>query len=358
MKNILFPPGISTNTAIAGWVVVVFVLWMLTGLFTGTDAEKPTPQAPRKTAQTVALTAEDHVRLVTVTGRTEARNVADVAAQVAGVVESLTADRGDEVTAGQPLARIELATRAADLKGAEARAREAEIQYRASERLNREGFAATTKLAAEESSRASAQAALTGAKRDFSNTRVSSPLNGRIEERLVDEGDYVQVGTVLFRVIDPSDMRAVVYVSQGEQSLIESGQTAQVRLFDGRTLSARVIFIARQADAMTKTYRVDLQLDPTADSIPAGMTASAKIPTQPVKAHRVPHSALVLGDDGTLGVIYDAGGVAKFTAVAPLESTPEGLWLTGLPDSVNLVVVGQGALKDGDPIDVQPKAGS
>jgi multidrug efflux system membrane fusion protein len=358
MKNILFPPGMSTNTAIAGWVVVVFVLWMLTGLFTGSESEKPTPAAPRKTAQTVALVAEDHVRLVTVTGRTEARNVADVAAQVAGVVESLTADRGDEVTIGQPLARLELATRAADLKGAEARAREAEIQFRASERLNREGFAATTKLAAEEASRETAQASLAGAKRDFSNTRVASPLNGRIEERLVDEGDYVQVGTVLFRVIDASDMRAVVHVSQREQGLIELGQTAQVRLFDGRTLSGRILFVARQADALTKTYRVDVQLDPTTDPIPSGMTAEVKIPTPPAKAHRVPHSALVLSDDGTLGVIYDAGGVAKFAVVDPLESTPEGLWLTGLPDTVNLVVVGQGALKDGDPIDVQPKAGS
>ena len=72
------------------------------------------------------------------------------------------------------------------------------------------------------------------------------------------------------------------------------------------------------------------------------------IRTDPVLAHRISPSILVLDDLGRIGVkVINSNNVVEFSEVQIIEDLEEGLWISGLPDSVEIIVQGQGFVEDG-----------
>jgi multidrug efflux system membrane fusion protein len=86
-------------------------------------------------------------------------------------------------------------------------------------------------------------------------------------------------------------------------------------------------------------------------SIRDGQTAEILIAAAGVKAHLLPQSALTLNDNGTLGVrTVENGDTAGFAPVTILRDTAEGVWLTGLPDTAQVIVIGQDYVIEGVPV--------
>jgi multidrug efflux system membrane fusion protein len=109
-----------------------------------------------------------------------------------------------------------------------------------------------------------------------------------------------------------------------------------------------VTFLSRSADPTTRTFRVELTVPNPDLSLRDGQTAEILIEAQGVMAHLLAASTLTLDDDGTLGVrAIDEGSAAKFYPVTVLRDTMEGIYVTGLPDQVDVITVGQEFVTDG-----------
>ena len=73
-------------------------------------------------------------------------------------------------------------------------------------------------------------------------------------------------------------------------------------------------------------------------------------------AHLLPASSLTLDNDGAIGiraiVTQEGGGsdIAQFMPVGIMRDTIDGIWVTGLPDTVDVIVVGQEYVTDGVPV--------
>jgi multidrug efflux system membrane fusion protein len=77
-------------------------------------------------------------------------------------------------------------------------------------------------------------------------------------------------------------------------------------------------------------------------SIRDGQTAEILIAADGAKAHLLPQSALTLNDDGALGVrTIDDNAIVSFFPVELMRDTADGVWVTGLEDTANVIVVGQ-----------------
>ena len=68
-------------------------------------------------------------------------------------------------------------------------------------------------------------------------------------------------------------------------------------------------------------------------------------------AHLLPQSVLTLNDDGVLGVSSVVDGAVKFLPVTIASDTREGVWVLGLPLSVDVITVGQEYVTDGQAVD-------
>ena len=66
------------------------------------------------------------------------------------------------------------------------------------------------------------------------------------------------------------------------------------------------------------------------------------MPLYAVPAHRVSPAALSLSDQGKVGIkIVNSENQVEFIEVTIISDTIDGVWLTGLPAQVQIIVLGQ-----------------
>jgi membrane fusion protein, multidrug efflux system len=301
------------------------------------------PLAPARFAVVTRSVAEQEVdSAVLLRGRTEAWRSVEVRAETQGTVVSDPLRRGAEVAAGDLLCELAPGTRLAALAEARARLAEAQITFRAAERLSQDGFAAETRVAGARASFESAQAAVARAEDEIARLRITAPFAGLLESDAAETGALLQSGNLCARVIQLDPIRLVGFVSELEVERVAIGALAGARTAGGREVTGRVSFVSRAADPATRTFRVEVTVDNTELSIRDGMTADILIAAQGARGVMVPVSALTLDDGGRLGVrAVDGEDTVVFHPVRILRDTRDGVFVSGVPDGTRVIVVGQ-----------------
>ena len=123
---------------------------------------------------------------------------------------------------------------------------------------------------------------------------------------------------------------------------------AGARLATGTEVRGLVTFLSRSADPATRTFRVEIQVPNSDLAISDGQTAEIIISSDGQPAHLLPQSALTLDNDGRLGVrTVDATNQVRFAEVQVVRDTIDGIWVAGLPEQADVIIVGQEYVIDG-----------
>lgn len=193
----------------------------------------------------------------------------------------------------------------------------------------------------------------------LANTHIKAPFDGFVDDRYVNVGDYMRLGDKCEMVIAPEPFLAVGTVSEQEVGQIELGDTAMVSLVTGETVTGKISFVANRADQMTRAFRIEVQL-PNADAkLRDGVSADIHIAVKRIKAQHISPGILVLDNSGRVGVRAVVGGAAQFIPVSIVSDGPDGMWVAGLPNRVNVITVGQEFVSNGQRVDaVAEKGGS
>jgi multidrug efflux system membrane fusion protein len=351
------------------WIAVAVALaataWILSGRFgpeaqeeTGAaSAEKSAPAVPVQKVAVTTATPEEHARQVVLSCVTRADHRAQAVARGAGVIVTLSVERGTPVKAGQVIANISDEGRVANVAQAKAMLDQRMSEYENNKKLIDRGDAPRNNLAALESAVAGARAVLAAAQAEADRSAVKAPIDGIVDTVPVQIGQAVQVGMEIAEIVDPDPMLAVGAVSEARRGLLEKNQTAEVRFIDGRKAPAVVVFVGLSADKATRTYPVEAKMD-NADGLTAdGVTCELVVTLQPKMAAAVPRSALVFSDDGLLGVrIADADNKVKFVALTLVDDAGQQIWVTGIDAPSRVIVVGQDFVKDGDTVEAVTEA--
>ena len=285
---------------------------------------------------------------VVLRGRTEAARQVEVRAETSGLVVSEPLRRGAYVTAGQTLCQIDPGTRAAAVAEAEARLAEAQINFDAAAKLSKDGFASENRAVSARAGLESATAALAAARREIDKLTIAAPFDGLLETDTAELGALLQPGAPCATVIQLDPLKLVGFVPETDVAKVTVGAIAGARLVTGSEVVGRVSFLSRSADPTTRTFRVEVTVANPDLAIRDGQTAEILIAAEGSKAHLMPGSALTLDDGGRLGVrVVDADNRAQFAPVTVLRDTPTGVWLSGLPDQADVILVGQEYVIDG-----------
>ncbi len=323
-------------------------------------------------------------------GRTEADREVDLRAETSGLVVSEPLGRGAFVEAGDVLCRLDPAARQATLEEARARLKEAQarvpeaqarleearaaleeaqINYRAASNLVKNGYASETRVAATraalraaesgvesatsglESARAnieSARAGVTAAEEEIDRLTIHAPFGGVLETETAELGSLLQPGALCATVMKLDPITLVGFVSETDVARVETGARATARTASGQEVAGEVSFVSRSADPTTRTFRVDVRVPNPDLTLRDGETAEIAIASAGRRAHLVPQSALTLNDEGTLGLrLVDEENRVRFAQVTLMRDTPAGVWLTGLPERADIIVIGQEYVRAG-----------
>lgn len=296
--------------------------------------------------------------------------------------------RVPEAEARQPEAEARVEEAEALLTEAQSRLEEAQINYNAATQLNVEGFAAETRVAGTraavrgaeaavvsaraglktaqsglksvaaeiEAARAgveSAQAAVAAAEREIERLTIVAPFAGLLESDTAELGSLLQPGSPCATVIRLDPIVLVGFVAETEVSRVRLGADAKARLASGDVVTGKVVFVSRAADPTTRTFRVEAEVANPDLMLRDGQTAEIEIAAAGTTAHLLPQSALTLSDEGTLGLrTVDAENRVRFAPVSLLRDAPNGVWVTGLPETADVIVIGQEYVTEG--VEVAP----
>jgi len=350
-----------------GWIAVVIliavVLWLASGIFKSSysdvaaeqshDAEADVTQPPRQIRVRVKNSeAKTFTREAIVSAQTAPARVLNLQAETSGRVVGLGAKRGAAVTKGQVVIKLAMNDREAQLARAKAVQKQRELQYAAAKRLHKQGHQTDVDLAIANANLLAAEADIDRFQRDIDNVVIRAPFNGILESRPVEVGDYVNVGQDLGRIIqqDPFIIRG--HVSEDVIVWLKPGQPGSARLQTGTILEGTLRYIASQADPDIRTFVVELEVSGHQDRLVTGTSVILTLPLEKVVTHELEPVHLTLSKDGEFGVMsVNTDNQVEFHAAKIVQNRNGKVWLTGLPNVLQVITVGQGFVTAGDTVE-------
>ena len=188
-------------------------------------------------------------------------------------------------------------------------------------------------------------------KLDIAKTNISAPFDGIISEKMVEETEFISVGTPLFTIIDLDPIKIEGYLSEFDVNKVSVGTNAIIEDSNGIKKNGTITFISPSAEISTRTFEITIEANNKDLTYKSGITTKIIIKGSELKAHKIPPSILTLLDDGTVGVkAVNKENNVVFYPTKTIKDTIDGMWVSGLPESVNLIISGQEYISIGEKI--------
>jgi RND family efflux transporter MFP subunit len=260
----------------------------------------------------------------------EAVRQSTVSAQISGRIVELRFDVGDYVKQGQVIVRIDeraagqaLAASEAQVREADAAARNARVNYERSRQLLAQKFISQAALDKAEADYKQAQARLSAmlagagqAATERSFATIVAPYSGVVAARHVELGEMAAPGKPLMTGFDPSTLRAVANVPQAQVAAIQASGRARVEVpSTGRWIDVRAVTVVPSADPRTHTTRVRLELPEDARGIYPGVFARAHFAVGRAPRLLAPREAVFQRSELTGAYVIDEKGMPRLRQI-------------------------------------------
>lgn len=331
-------------------ITLVLILWMASGAMQAKEAPKEHAKrvAPIAKVQVKAMSAQAVRNSVELYGRTEPNRVATLSAEIQGKITAVLAKRGSHVKKGQIIAKIAINDLDSQLNSSQALIKQREIEFQGAKSLNQKGYQGRAQLA-------QAFAALEAAKTDLKRlsvaleeTVIRAPFAGILNDRYVEVGDYVGAGDKIALIVDLNPLVVRAYATENQISQLSVGQHASIRLLKHPSVSGNVRYIASVADNATNTFKIEVNIENNNGQLLAGLSGEIDVALEQVAAIKLSPALLSLDEQGNIGIKSVVDKKVVFTPINIVKTETDGIWLTGLGDNADVIVLGQGFVRAGD----------
>ena len=372
---------IEINKRVIYWVavfVVVFATFLL-GYFYKTGKEVTAEKKVPVEVEVVRVGSIEET--IEAAGWIKASAVVDVRSQVPGRIESLQAvlDNGDlaaveeglAVRRRQRLAVIDQDVYLAQLAAARANVRASEVELADAQRekkritalyqggsateQSRDKAATAAELAAARLS--SAKAALELAEINLRESTISSPIDGIVTKKHIDEGNLIKTGDEIVTIADIETVKIIVAAAEKYGSEITAGGAVKIKVdaYAEKEFEAGVYSIHPALDEQTHTIQVEIRLKNDESLLKPGMFARVTLIT------KRKDDVVVIARDAVLGgriddrryvyVVKEGIARKRFVKVGITEADRYEI-TGGLKPGQTLVVNGMNYLSDGTAVEV------
>ena len=292
-------------------------------------------------------------------GQLEAYRTVDLRAETDGQVTALAVPEGARVHQGQALLLIAEDDRKARLAEATAQVERFRSDLKAEQRLQRQGLQARQRVAEVAAALASAEAALAATQLDIERTRIKAPFDGVVNRHQMEVGDLVERGNPVLTLVDDNRLKVTAQIPQQSLPWVKMGLPVRVTTLNGDTQRATISFVSIQAQAGTRSFRVEADLANTGGNWRPGLSATLTLELENLDGHFLSPATLTLDEQSRIGVkTVDPQGVVAFYPVEVLRAESDGVWVSGLPASARVILQGQGFVQAGEQVKTRAIASS
>ena len=285
---------LTKNIRISLYILIPIIIWMISGFFVNDKVDAPDSSVELFSVQSEISSAVEYQPLIKLKATTKSEARVDVKAKTSGEVVAIGANQGKFVAKDTVLCSLGVV--------------------------------------------------------EVNRTQVKAPFSGFIEQ-IVKPGNFLERGQVCATIIQLNPISFIAGVPEYDINKVQVGQKVSLELVTGQKINGKLTFVSKSASPDTRTFIVESQIENPQGLVKDGLTANMTIEIDKVKAHKISPSILLLNDGGKLGIrIVVNSKIAKFIEITILEDSEEGLWVTDIPEDVEIIIQGQGFVEDGQEV--------
>jgi RND family efflux transporter MFP subunit len=302
------------------YTIVTFSLTLLLTSCGNADKKVVVDNSPAISVTVSQVAANNNSPFLSVSGKIQATNSADLSTRMMGYVNKVYVKVGDQVRKGQLLVSINnsdlQAKRAqvnAGITEATAAFNNAQKDYNRFKNLFADNSASQKEMDDMTANFEMAKARLEASNQmkneinaQFAYSNITAPFNGTVTSKNVEVGNMANPGMPLISLETPGDFEVMVMVPETEISEIKKGTTVAVLVKSiNKTLKGKVTEVSTSAKNTGGQYLVKIDLDKTDANILSGMFTTVQFPVERKTASTmvlIPTEAIVT--NGQLSGIY------------------------------------------------------
>lgn len=310
----------------------------------------------KKKVQAQVIRAQIMADSITLSGTTQPSKEIQLTSGAAGKVRNILFEKGDYVKEGKAILSIDTRALKADIANAKALIAQRQLELDGAVKLKKQKYSSAVNVATSKADLTSAKAALRTLEIDLENTRLIAPFSGILNTLDVEVGQLVQSNAAIGNFVSINPLTIEINVPQNKISRIQQGLNANVQLSTGDIVEGTVSYVSSVADNDTRSIAIEIKVPNQDNKIPAGITAHVDLALPQRMAHAFSAALLTLDDDGKTAV--KTLNIDNEVVVSPVEiikSDRDQVWVSGLPQNINIITVGQGFTKAGEIVDAYYK---
>lgn len=319
------------------------------------EIAKENPTEVKVKLKDVAVTEVAPIRFdhyVQTQGSVEAEDNIAVSPKSPGVIVNVYVTEGQQVSKGQTLAQIDNSILAGSIESMKSQLELAKTVFERQENLWNQKIGTEVQYLEAKSRKETLERQLNSLQEQNNALRITSPINGTVDEIMAKIGEAVSPGQPAFRVVNTSDLKLSAKVSEAYSTQIKKGNQVKVSIPElKKDLESTVTFVGKTIDPLSRTFTVEIDL-PSQKDLRPNMTGIVKVifHTEPA-ALTIPIN--VVQDINGEKVVFVAEQNGKNTVARKKVVQVEGVYngqaqVSGLTAGEKIVTFGYQGLNDGE----------
>lgn len=283
------------KVALIGTLVLLCIFQIGCSQNNGTPQTQQTKKPASTSTTSKGGSAEAKDNKITMSGKIEAVEIANIVSKVAGKVAKVNVDIGTEVKAGQLLISLEAADKAVEIEEAAALVNSAQVQFDLDQKNYQRGKELLISQAISQADYEktyegpfqrsevglrTANATLKKRQVTYDDMFIKAPFAGVITAKNINPGEMAGTQNVLLTLVNLNRVVVKGFVNENQINKLKQGQEVQMKVaaVSDQTFIGKISNIALAADPQIKGYLINVRIDNPKYLLKPGMFAEVLIP--------------------------------------------------------------------------------
>lgn len=210
-------------------------------------------------------------------GAVESEQNVQVSAKSMGIVTQILITEGQTVSKGQTLALLDNSLVVRGIDEVKASLELANTVFERQRNLWEQKIGTEVQYLQAKNNKETLERRLASLQEQNEQTKVKSPITGVVDEVFLKVGENIGPGQPAVRVVNNADLKITANISEAFVSRIQKGNKVMVSIPDiGQEFEARVSFVGRSINQLSRTFNVEIDL-PSRNDLRPNMTAIVKV---------------------------------------------------------------------------------
>ena len=227
-------------------------------------AQKSSPGVKQEKLMNVKISQVEKGRFqhfIQVQGTVESDHNVLLASQSSGIVKKIHVNAGNKVTKGQLLAELDGSILESSIAEVENGLKLAETIFERQQRLWDKNIGSELEFLQAKNNKVGMEKRLATLKEQYKMTKIFSPLSGTVDEILIKEGEMAVAGMGAVRVVQLSNLKIKVDLSEVYISRIKINDFVHVKIpATGREFDLSVDAVSQVIDPENRTFQIEMKV--------------------------------------------------------------------------------------------------